>query len=254
MKKLMIVISISFTLTACDFFKSKTEPAPSPSPSSTNSQESMTEPAPANKNCELFALAKPASLAVWKMENGAEFIICDFGVEARLDENSFAGWVNLAQRKDNKIIPLLPEVNSEKINDIYSYSIQKTSATEIKIYRVIPTDDKTPITERKITCSGKGECEFSKEICMKFKKETLVDKDSIATVQKVVSGKLKIEEVEYYDVIIGKLIQSGIAGDAAAKTLMLNTSKDKLKVDGASAEVYEDGKVLLDKLQELGCI
>ena len=252
MKKLIPAICLSFTLSACDFFKSKTESAPTSPANATSSSETPLELPPANKDCELLDLARPASLAVWKMENDVEFVVCDFGAETRLDENSFSGWVNLAQRKDNKIIPLISEVNSEKVSDIYSYSIQKISATEIKIYREIV--DKAQITERKITCSSKGECSLGKETCLNFKKEGFLDKDSTATVQKVVDGKLKIEEVEYYDTIMGALTQSALGGDATAKKLMLKTSKDKLKVDGAAAEAYEEGKALLEKLQELGCI
>ena len=274
MSKLMIVI-LTLAFAGCDYFKSKKEigpitpenPAtPATLPDAVNDPDPKAEPqlkAEANRDCETAHLGHPQSKATFKMKNEVEFILCEADELKELESGTYSGWGNLYQKKDQRkdqLTPILPEVKGEKPNDFYSFRFQKKSDTEIVIYRQVMNaspdvgGEQVTITERKITCTKPNECEIGKETCIDFKKTFKVDKKSIEKVQEVVSGKLKVEEAGYYDVAIGGVINSVLAGDPIAKKLMFDTSKKKLKVDGAAAESYEDGKGMLTVIRKLKCL
>ncbi len=271
MLRLLPVIAV-LILNGCDFFRGKKSPdtAPTSVPSEVTAAEAPPEAllrtdekaeALPNSDCESLEHANAAALTTWTMANGVQFVICEFGLEAeRLSENSFSGWVNVARREDDRLTALIAEVNSEKPNDAYSFLIRKVSDTEIQISRQIRPlredigDDYFSVMERKITCTKPGACVVGAEKCGDFKKDALVDKEAVATVRDVVAGKQKLEELGAYDMIIAKLVQAAIAGDPLAKKLMLNTPEKKLKIDGAAAGSYFDGKHLLTAMQKLRCL
>ncbi len=245
-------------LSGCDAFRSKkAEPTPMPA---APAPEVKAE-TPPNTDCEGLEHAKSASLATWTMSNGVQFAVCELGLEAeRLSETTFSGWINLARRDEGKLTPLVPEVKSEKPNDVYSFVTQKLSDSEIRISRQIRPlredigDGNLAVMERTIVCQKPGACDVGAERCVDFKKDALIDKEAVATVRDVAAGKQKLEELGAYDMIIARLAQAAIAGDPLAKKLMLQTSEKKLKIDGAAAGSFFDGRHLLAAMQKVGCL
>lgn len=260
MKKLIVLSSTLTILSACDFFMGKkTDPTPVPPPSAVEETETQLKKGPANLDCQDSGFSKPASKGIFKMDNGVEFVLCEAFELIDQGMDTFSGWGNIYQRKE-KITPVLEDVNSEKPDDVYSFLFKKKDGKEILITRQVLSlmedagGENVNVTERVITCAKPNQCDIGREKCIDFKKTMTADKKSIEKVQQVIAGKLEPQDAGYYDIAIGGLITSALAGDQTAKKLIFDTKEEKLKLDGAAAETYRDGKRLLLKLKELKCL
>ena len=253
----ILVISACLIFVGCDLFKkenmvknetSVSESVVSTSPQKNPPQIEDCDPAPGYER-----------LAVWKMQNNVELIVCKLAEYDKISDTEFSGWVNIYTKFQDKWTPYLPEVVGELASGYYSYSIKKIDETKISITRNIVSQMKEATgepdfkaTEAFIECTS-NTCDLGKAKCLSFSKGK-IDEDAIKTVQKVIAGKMNAGDDGYYDVTIGKVIEAAISGDRRALKIILNTNRDKLKVDGASAETLDDGKFLLQKLKELKCI
>lgn len=203
---------------------------------------------------------KKALLATWTMSNGFQFNVCDMDYSSTVAPDSFSGWINLFHNDKGKLVPAINESISTRPSAFQSFTIQKINDSEILVSRFVSSGDKKAdgkkvrLTEKKISCQKKDSCDFFEDSCLDFKKDLPIDKDAIKTVEAVVSKKLEVQDAGDYDVVIGKVVVSAVAGDATAKKLILVTPAADLKVDGAAAETYHDGLILLSNLQVLKCI
>ncbi|MGE3386003.1 MAG: hypothetical protein AB7K41_04670 [Bdellovibrionales bacterium] len=200
--------------------------------------------------------ASPA-LAKWKMANGVELVAC--GNSESKTAQGLSGWFNIYWNREGQLQPYLAEVTSELPSAFYYFATEKISDQSIVLSRRInssgrPRSNQDVIaTEIAIVCDSKT-CNLQKEICRDRKRSGEVDHTAIKKVQNIIAGKAQVEEGEYYDVTIGKLVASALAGDKAALKLVLSTPSVKLKVDGAAAEALSDGRATLSHLKNLNCL
>ena len=196
------------------------------------------------------------ALATWKLENGKELVVCKYGTSGKISGDEFAGWINIFQKNGSAFTPLLPEVSSELESEFYSFKLKKEDGSKIRVTRLIRSTMEgaggtdTLATEAFIDCS-EAVCKLGKESCLTPITQT-VDEEAIKQLEEVRSGKLKVTELGSYDVVVGNVIASAIAGDKRA--LKVLADKKKLQLDGAAAETYVDGMHVVSQLQQLGCL
>lgn len=244
--KNILLACLCLGLTACDFLKKKEAPV---------TQETTTTAKP--NECAFLGTSGEPPLAVWQMKNGQDLFVCNHNTTSKEAEDHFVGWVNLYAKIDGKMVPFIPEVDSELPSEIYHISIQKKSDKEIVIHQQISTSGEATwrpdaeATELKIDCAN-GDCKKGNVTCALKKNPDLVDHASVTLAEDIVAGKAKTPE--FYDRTILNVAKAAVFGDERAQKLMLGTSAKKLKVDAASGEVFEDGKNFLTQLKKLNCL
>lgn len=212
-------------------------------------------------SCKDLGFSKGEPLAVWKMANKAELVVCEVGQTAKTSNDEFIGWANVYERSNGKMSPFINEVNSERQSEIDSFHIKRIDHSRVSVTRLIRSpyadatgDSDTPVTTFEIKCTGKKPlCRKGHDICVKPKNKK-VDKDAIATIESIAAGRIKADSLPAYDVVIGKVVDSALAGNKRALRLVLDTSTERLHTDGAATETLTDGKDLIRKLMDLKCL
>lgn len=211
--------------------------------------------------CDPLMMSSDKPSAVWKMKNNQYLIVCNLGDFNKINDNRIKGWVNIYQRPISHQKRFIKEVDSELPSSHVTFEIEKKSDTTILITKYIK-DPKSSFeesydvaaTQYKIDCS-KSTCTTTSEVCIYKKPTRPVDTKLIDYVKNISQGKeTNLEKFGYYDVVIDNLTSAALRGDKRAKKLVLETSRDKLKVDGASAESFSDGYRILSNLVNLGCM
>src|SRR5262245_24727 len=123
--KYVLLAFLCLSFTACDFFKKKTEEQPV-------ADETTTTQAP-RRDCEILGFSNPEPLAIWQMKNGQDLFVCKHNTTDKVDDNLFVGWVNLYAKFNDKLMPFIPQVDSELPNEFTQFSIQRKSDSEIII-------------------------------------------------------------------------------------------------------------------------
>lgn len=241
----------------CDFFKPKgiesVKSAETPSPSTPTVE---VKAVPVNTDCDFLGFSKTSSKIQWKMANGQEIILCEHFDANKISDSEFKGWFNLY-----KILPagpkaVLDDVNGTVPSEGYYIDVVKESDSKIVIKRILYVEaelgeDDLVLTTNELNCT-KPDCEMTETKCgsgaIPYKKE------SISIVQKVVDKKVKAADIGDYEFVIADVIRAAVAGNKSAQRLMLDTAKEKLQVDGATAESYSIGAYQLKTLKSLGCL
>ena len=198
-------------------------------------------------------------LAKWTMDSGAELSVCKFGDTFKLSESEFSGWVNVFHKTGETFTPLMSEVKSELPSELYTFNVKKVDGSRIQVTRSIRSSmeeaggESTPATEAFIECDRTG-CRLGKETCINSKVHK-IDGEAVTRLEGVRAKKIKMTEVGYYDILVGKVLLSALAGDRRALTVLTGKNAvQELKLDGASAEIYEDGMRAIDQLKKINCL
>ena len=216
---------------------------------------------PRKHECEPLMMSSNKPSAVWKMKNDQYLIVCNLSDYDKINDNKIKGWINVYERPVTYKKGFIKEVNSELPSSQITFLVEKQSDTTILITKYIEDltssfDQKNDIaaTQFKIDCSG-PKCSRTKETCVYKKPNKNVNSKIIDYVENISKGKeTNLEKFGYYDVVIEKLINAALVGNKRAQKLVLETSRQELKVDGAAAESFSEGYRVLSNLVELGCL
>jgi hypothetical protein len=211
--------------------------------------------------CEPLMMSSDKPSAVWEMKNGKNLIVCNLSNYNKISDSKIRGWVNIYERPVSDQKGFIKEVDSELPSEHISFQIEKKSETEILITKYIlgpesnfEESDGVAATQFTINCS-EYKCLRTKETCVYEKPKKTGDVKILDYVESITKGReANLEKFGYYDVVIGKVISLALAGNRRAIKLVLETSKDKFKIDGGSAEPFMDGFRVLSSLVKLGCI
>ncbi|MBC87043.1 MAG: hypothetical protein CL677_07665 [Bdellovibrionaceae bacterium] len=238
------------------------EPIKSPiAHQSVDSKEPMIPAKPKDHECSTLRMSSDKPSAVWKMQNGQQLVVCNLSEYSRINTNKISGWVNLFKRPVSLQNGFISEVNSELPSSQITFTIEKSSDTEVTITKYIKDPKSTfddsydiPATQFNIDCSG-AECSKTAEKCIYKKPDQKIDINVIEYVEKISKGEeTDLKKLGYYDVVIDSLINAALLGDPQAKKLVLETNRDSLKLDGAAAESFSDGHRVLTSLIEMNCL
>ena len=211
--------------------------------------------------CESLMMSSDKPSSIWKMKNGQHLVVCNLSNYDKISDVKIKGWINIYKRPISHQNSYIREVDSEMPSSQITFQVEKQSDTTILVTKYI-LDPKSSseesydvaATQFKINCST-TECLKTKEVCVYKAPKESEDSKILDYVESITKGKeSNMEKYGYYDTVIDKVMNEELSGNKRAIKLILETSRNKFKVDGAAAESFTDGYRVLSNLIELGCI